>query len=570
MAPIAQARAVAALIALLSLAAPGCGGAESRPANVLLISLDSTRRDTLSLYGYRSVHAPGESNTPHLEALAAGGVVMEEAYATTSWTLPSHVSIFTGEPELVHAVDMDHQRLDPGRPQLSEILQQAGYRTSGFFSGPYLEPHFGFGRGFERYEARYGAAVGAAAAAAAEAREQDGATAPATAEADRLHREAVRGTLSSAEVTEAALAELKAAAADGRPFFLFAHYFDPHYDYVPPAPYDGRFDPDYDGAIPSDDFLGNPAISLPDARDPYRRERVVSDRDLEHLRSLYAGELAWTDHQVGRLLARLDELGLAEDTLVVVTADHGDEFFEHQNLGHRSTLFEEQVCVPMILRFPGRLPAGRREDGLVSTIDVLPTVLELLGLEGPEGAPSRSFATLASGDDDGAGRFTLGRIVRHTDGSLRLSGPQGDVDVPATRLTLLETYREGPIKITRERTWPALQQELEPALRAVFDRRAAVMRAKERLRWIDVELSPAELPREHSSDFSDPRAAAALERFRGLYGDLLARRSSASLVDAGVRDGQLSALEALGYAGAEFQASADGDMFLFPPPGAAD
>ena len=526
MASTASARAAKLLFLALGIHGSSCGGEERAPANVLLISLDSTRRDALSLYGYRSAHAPEATNTPHLEALAAGGVLMEEAYATTSWTLPSHVSMLTGEPELVHAVDMDHQRPAPGRPQLSEILHEAGYRTAGFFSGPYLEPHFGFGRGFERYESRYGAEVGRAAAAAEEARVHGGATDPAALGADRLHREAVRSTLSSEEVTDAALAELEAAATDGRPFFLFAHYFDPHYDYVPPAPYDGRFDPDYDGAIPTDDFLNNPAISLPDERDPYRRERVVSDRDLEHLRSLYAGELAWTDHQVGRILARLEELGLADDTLVIVTADHGDEFFEHQGLGHRSTLFEEQVRVPMILRFPGRLPEGERVRGLVSTIDVLPTVLELLGLEAPEGAPSRSFAGLAAGDEDGAGRYALGRIVRHTQGTLRLPGPRGEVDVPATRLTLLETYREGPIKITRERSWAALQQELPPALRAVFDERAAAMRAQERLRWIDVERSPAERPREHSSDFADPRAAAALGRFPGLYGELLGRRSS--------------------------------------------
>ena len=559
---------------LLALFLAACGVEEpGGPANVLLISLDSTRRDVLGLYGYESPHAPGVTNTSHLGGLAAGGVVMEEAYATTSWTLPSHLSMLTGEPELVHAVDLDHQRLDPGRPLLAETLAGHGFRTAGFFSGPYLEPHFGFGRGFETYEAHYGSEVEEAASAAAAARERnaaagggDAALASAEAEADRVHREKVRGTLSSAQVTEAALAEMEAAAADGRPFFLFAHYFDPHYDYVPPAPYDDRFDPGYDGGIPTDDFLNNPAISLPDERNPYRRKRVVSDRDLEHLRSLYAGEVAWTDEQVGRLLTKLEELGLTEDTLVIVTADHGDEFFEHQSLGHRSTLFEEQVRVPMVLRFPGRLPEGRRVEGLVSTIDLPATVMELLDLDGPAGT-GRSFAGLAAGEEAPDGRFVLGRIVRHAAGTMTLPGEQGPRNVPATRLTLLETYREGPIKITRERNWAALQEEIPPALHTLFDERSAAMRAQERLRWIDVERFPAEQPAEHSRDFDDPRARRALENYQALYADLLTRRSSAGLVDGGARGEQTAALEALGYAGSDLEAFTDGDMFVFPPPG---
>jgi arylsulfatase A-like enzyme len=564
----------------LALLAATCGAPERPRPNVLLISLDSTRRDMLGVYGYRSPGAPQATNTPSLEALAAGGVVMEAAYSTTSWTLPSHVALLAGEPELVHAVDLDYQRPDPRRPVLPEILREAGFRTAGFFSGPYLEPHFGFARGFERYESRYGSQVALAARSAEAARQaralaEDLGPGPALsaaleaeAEADRVQREVVRSTLSSEQVTEAVLEELEQAARADRPFFLFAHYFDPHYDYVPPAPFDRRFDPAYEGSLAIDDFLNNPAISLPDERDPFRRRRVVSERDLEHVRSLYAGELAWTDAQLGRILAKLDELGLAGDTLVVVTADHGDEFFEHQNLGHRSTLFEEQVRVPMILRLPGRLPAGRRVGGLVSTIDILPTVLELCGLEAPQASTSRRVAALAAGEDDGPERFVLGRIVRHSLGRLRLPrAAGGEVELAATRLTLLETYREGPIKITRERNWAALQEEPRPALRAAFDRQSQAMRAQEGLRWIDVERHPAERPAEHSSDFSDPRAAASLRRFQELYRALLARRGQAARVEAGARDSQLSALEALGYAGVDPGAAFDGDTFVFPPPG---
>jgi|GEM_PF-762621 len=552
---------VATLASFVGACAP-----EEEPArpNVLLISLDSTRRDFLGLYGHESLHAPGVSNTPALEALAARGVVMEEAYATTSWTLPSHVSMLTGEPELVHAVDLDQHRPPADHPQLSELLLDAGYRTAGFFSGPYLEPHFGFERGFERYEARYGEVVEVAAREARAAREASGA---AARDADERHREAVRASLCSEEVTDAVLEELERATEDGRPFFLFAHYFDPHYDYVPPAPHDTRFDPGYGGGLDARDLLNNPAISLPDERDPLHREQVVSERDLEHLLALYAGELAFTDAQLGRVFERLEELGLAEDTLVIVTADHGDEFFEHRGLGHRSTLFEEQLRVPMVLSFPGRLPQGRRAQGLVSTLDLVPTVCELLGLEAPAGSPAKSFARLAAGEEDGAGRFVLGRIVRPVPGTLRLPDGGREREVAATRLVLLETYREGPIKITREREWATLRQEVPSALGEVFERGNAAQRAREQLRWIDVERFPAEPVARHSRDFSEPRAAATLARFQALYRELLQRRAAAARGASSGRGDQSSALEALGYAGVDLEPEEGVDPFLFPPPG---
>ncbi|MFT7485292.1 MAG: arylsulfatase A-like enzyme, partial [Candidatus Paceibacteria bacterium] len=206
---------------LLLLGIGACGSQQTAPPNVLLISLDSTRRDALGLYGYRSLGAPELSNTPHLEALAAGGVAMLDAYSTTSWTLPSHVAMLTGEPAVVHGVDMDHQLQDPSLQPLPLILKEAGYRTAGFFSAPYLEPHFGFSRGFDVYEPRYGDGVGAAALVAAGLRkerkglEEEGAGQALTdvlakeAAADEQHRELVRRTSSSVQVTAAAMGELE-------------------------------------------------------------------------------------------------------------------------------------------------------------------------------------------------------------------------------------------------------------------------------------------------------------------------------------------------------------------------
>src|SRR5262249_9142703 len=149
-------------------------------------------------------------------------------------------------------------------------------------------------------------------------------------------------------------------------FFLFAHYFDPHYDYVPPPPFDGEFDPDYAGSIDGRDFVRRLA-------DP-----SVTPRDVEHLRALHAGELAWTDSQIGRVLDELDRRGLAPNLLVIVGADRGDEFLEHGGFGHRRTLYQEVVRVPLILRWPNGLKAGGVHKGTRSLASIKPSVLALI------------------------------------------------------------------------------------------------------------------------------------------------------------------------------------------------
>jgi len=553
----------------------GGGGAESTSegaVNVLLISLDTVRRDSLSTYGRVPLHAPETATTPHLDRLAAGGVVLEDAYTTTSWTLPSHLGLFSGEPEVVHAVEQSFHRYEAPHPLLAEVFREHGYSTAGFFSGPFLEPHFGFDRGFERYEACYGDRLKESSERTAALREaRDAARGRGDAQgfvkAYEAHEEAKqelaergRRDVSSARVTDAAVAELERAARSERPFFVFAHYFDVHADYVPPAQHD-LFDVDYEGAIDSRHVPDEGGAARPHgAAGP--PSSWGSKRDLEHLVGLYEGELRWTDAEVGRLLARLDELGLTEDTLVVVTADHGEEFFEHGILGHRSTLYEEVVRVPLMLRLPGVLPAGERVHGLVSTIDVAATVLELAGLPPVAGSSSSSFVSLMRGEEDGAERGVFGRLVLSA--SISFPAPPGSrVDrIPGHKVTIVETYREGSIKITRRRSWPKAALKVEAELDRRFAAETERARAREQLSWIDVELHPDERPEEHSSDFSEPRARAVLQAFRERYTGLLEKRR-ASRVEH-VDDELTTMLKGLGYAGDE---GVEGEEFTLPPPG---
>ncbi len=375
----------AAALAVVALAATaGCGGnATSRPPDIVLISLDSVRADELT---FRD-----ESVAPALAALARRGTVFREAIAGSSWTLPSHAELFTGSPPALNGVNLDTIAMDPLQATLPELLAARGYLTAGFFSGGYLDPRFGFGRGFSRYEdcrtqaadAHVGTA-GAGGAAAGGAAERGG------------------NGISGPEVVARVEALLATVPAD-RPLFLFAHIFDPHYDYIPPPPFDARFDPGYAGDLDPRNYWNNRRIYDPDRTPP----RQIGERDLQHVRALYRGEIAWTDANVARLLDALARHGRLRNAVIVVTSDHGEEFFEHGNRGHRNTLFDEVLRVPMLLVPPAageassgeasasrddRPPGSAAEVGEpVSLSDVAPTLLDFAGAAAP---PSMSGVSL--------------------------------------------------------------------------------------------------------------------------------------------------------------------------------
>ncbi|MFQ5744577.1 MAG: sulfatase [Acidobacteriota bacterium] len=571
-----HALALMALAALTSCASCSKDTGGSRRINVLLISLDSTRRDLLSIYGRRPAHAPERSTCPHLAKLADEGVIIEQAYATSSWTLPSHISLLTGEPELVHGVDVDYQRPDPVRPLIAEVLHSHGYSTAGFFSGPYLEPHFGFGRGFDRYEARYGPEILQASHQSAIAREQlreaERARDPARLRAalQAAHQATKRvetlshRDVSSAAVTEGVLEELQRAAGDLRPFFIFAHYFDPHHDYAPPPPYDRAFDAEYSGDMDSFDWIRNPRVAGFDPNRMGIRTRVISDRDLEHIQALYEGELAWTDAQIGRALDELHVLGLSDNTLVIVTADHGDEFFEHEAIGHRRTLFEEVTQIPLILRLPGRLPEGVRIKGLVSIADVVPTILDLLGLPAMGDLSSRSFLPLIDGGEDDTERHVIGRLVRTYNRMLHCQADDGSsMEIPGQQIDLIETWHQGSLKLKRERVWPVAVVEPPPAVVDFLANLREKHHQQETLTWIDLAAHPGERPADWSPNFHDPRALAALRAFHDAYRDLLARRGHVDVAD---NKQLLDRLRGLGYVGGGGELMASGE-FILPPPG---
>ena len=356
------------LLAAFALAAVSCVRETlhgARP-DIILVSIDSLRPDHLGSYGY------ARDTSPTLDALAAAGARFTTATSSTSWTLPAHAALFTGLHDATHGLSSDGLRLADEHVTLAEALRDAGWRTAGFFGGPYLHPAFGLAQGFDFYQSCMTRLADDVPEGELRAQALGGATAHADVTGPRLLEEVERWL----------------ATLDEAPFFLFLHLWDVHYDYIPPPGYAERFDPDYTGRLTGVGMFHDPAVRA--GMDP---------RDLAHLVALYDGEIRYTDEVLGRVLDGLDRRGRLANALVVVTADHGEEFFEHGGKAHRRSLFEEVVRVPLVVRWPGRIEAGRVIEAPVRLVDVMPTLLALAGASLPVAVQGRDLGPLLRGEE---------------------------------------------------------------------------------------------------------------------------------------------------------------------------
>lgn len=305
-----------------------------RPPDIVLISIDSLRPDHLGCYGY------ARPTSPTIDQLAAQGLRFETALSTTSWTLPAHAALFTGLFDSTHGVVNNHMALADEHETLAERLKARGYQTAGFYGGPYLDSVFGFAQGFDHYESCM-SPLGEHAHADI--------TGPRTIAAVERHH----------------------TGLNEQPLFCFVHLWDVHYDYLPPRQYVEQFSPNYAGSMDFTAFDTNPAI-----------HEHMAPRDRAHLIALYDAEIRSVDDQVRDILSCVARRGRLEQTLVVITADHGEEFFEHGKKGHQSSLFEEQVRIPLILHWPAQIPAGLVARDSVRIIDIAPTLANAAGALG--------------------------------------------------------------------------------------------------------------------------------------------------------------------------------------------
>lgn len=306
----------------------GCTGADAKP-NIILIVVDALRADHLGCYGYH------RDTSPTIDSLAVNGVLWEDFQAQSSWTLPTVTSIFTGLNVREHGAGRRNGIVYGMSPELSTIpllLNRAGYTCAGIFNVYLLSEQFGFNRGFDSFSCNW---LG--------------------------HGQA--------EVSVNQAIDWIQTTNTNQPFFLTLHLFDVHDPYDPPAPFDTYYTPFGAEGITWWPFLESGA---PDHPEEYK----------EHLMGLYDGEIAWTDSQINRLFQHLRTSGLSENTVVILTADHGEEFLEHNGFGHGKTMYQEVVRVPLIIS-GSDIDSGVRYSSLRAQIDILPTILELSGVERP-------------------------------------------------------------------------------------------------------------------------------------------------------------------------------------------
>jgi arylsulfatase A-like enzyme len=384
-------------LAVACLLVPLACGSEKRPPNVLLVVLDTLRADRLGAYG------SARGLTPFLDELAAQGVVFENAYATSSWTSPSIASLFTSRHPLQHGIVGFESVLGDGEATLAESLRALGFASGGFSANFRIAEKLGFGQGFDVWRAFLASSDPG----------DHGPKVPA-----HFVREQALAWLDSVWRPERP-----------RPVFLYVHFMEPHSPYDPPEPVRRRLAPAATRA--EVDAANALLVGL--------RFDDLSDPQVALLADLYDGEVAALDAELRTLFAALRANGFLEDAIVVVVADHGEEFREHGMLLHGITLFEPGVRVPLLMLGPG-LEAGRRVAQPVSLLDVAPTILELLGApaQAPfEGrsllSPMRSPAASAGREDillDLAPKLDAHEVRTHSSGLVRgsrklLVDPQG-------------------------------------------------------------------------------------------------------------------------------------------------
>ena len=395
----------AALLALL-FALPGCGGSEpsAAGANLLLITIDTARADALGAYGQTL------ATSPHIDLLAAEGVLFEQCTSSSPNTLPSHATLFTALQPFSHGVRSNAgYALSASSLTLAERLRERGYRTAAEVATGVLASATGIAQGFDAYRG-----VDSPDVVLQEISIDEGGQ----------KRVATLKTRAAADITRQAIRFLRRQGDE--PFFLWLHYYDPHYPYTAPEPFRSRF-----------------------AASPYH------------------GEIAYTDDQVGVVLEALAQQGLADRTLVALTSDHGEGLGEHGEPTHSFFVYETTLRVPLVLRGP-ELPRGLRIAAPVRLLDVAPTLLELVGSEGTPGSQGRSLLALLDPETPSLDLGAYGESIEFTS---------------VFGASLLRSLRSGRWKYIHKVNPELFDLEVDPA-----ERRNLARREPERLRALSEQL----------------------------------------------------------------------------------
>ena len=330
------------------------GGARSAPApipHIILLTVDTLRQDALSCYG-------GATPTPNIDQLVEDSVLFTNAYSSASWTLPSFSSIFTGVSPWVHQTTKMRQVLPAGLTTLGEKMAEAGYLTGGIGFNYFLTQQGGgwaVNRGFAEYN--FYPKFHSPRTAAMEVLASGDVSAfdlwATTDDLTRMARDWVRDHASSG-------------------FFFWLHYLDPHMPYLPPE----EFSP---GGKLNEEAAQE--YGSADALDRFRSGHLPPTAEAKRwLHDLYQGEVRYVDDRIGSFISTLKEAGLYENALIVLFSDHGEELLDHSGVDHGHTLYDELLRVPLAFKLPGSVKTGK-VDPIVGTVSILPTILELAGID---------------------------------------------------------------------------------------------------------------------------------------------------------------------------------------------
>ena len=328
---------VATLVTWFSLFGLGCTTKEapkSEQEMIILVSIDTLRADHLSSYGYE------RRTSPFIDSLAEKGVRFSYARSASPWTLPAHVTMLTGQLPMTHKVVDDGVSLDPKTPILPELLQKKGWGTGGFVSTMYVSSLFGFDRGFEHFE-----------------------------DFDLLsEKKNLSGSIDAENVIDEALDWFSGQSGE-KPLFLFLHFYDAHYAYDAPSPYDEKFDrPSQKGDLKYRNYFHFK-----------KKKNKVEEKQKEHQIAQYDEEILYVDAQLKRLS---DVLSSKRPNIKwVITSDHGEEFWERGTWGHAHTLYSEQLHVPLIIS-GADIPTSVPDSGWVGSHDIAPTIGAWAGIDG--------------------------------------------------------------------------------------------------------------------------------------------------------------------------------------------
>ncbi len=316
------------------------------PASVILITVDTLRPDRLGCYGHLA------NKTPSIDRLAREGTVFERAYCDTPWTTGSMSSVMTGLYPGRHGLRLPIDKLAPNAVTMAELLHTHGFQTGAVIGSFPLDAVYGLDQGFETYNEDFSLPIindPDAKISHIESRLPDDQTQQAEFIREKFKNDAYRP---DEDVTDAAIHWIDTVRDGKRPFFLWVHYFGPH-----------------------EKLLGN--------RSFVEQEPAII--------AAYDPDVQANDHAVGRFLDHLRGRGLLDRTLVILHADHGQNLGENDYVGHSMHLDEPSVRIPMIVRYPARMPAGARRRDIARNIDILPTVLDATGARDVDGLPGRSL-----------------------------------------------------------------------------------------------------------------------------------------------------------------------------------